>query len=76
MLFVLVNSALVLYFGKVDPGPGYGAAGSIILILLWTSYSSMILFFGAEFTKIYSDYLYGQIPPTEIAVKDKSATKS
>ncbi|MEO6190588.1 MAG: YihY/virulence factor BrkB family protein [Saprospiraceae bacterium] len=75
LLFVLGNSALGLYFGKVDPGSGYGAAGSIVLILLWTSYSSMILFFGAEFTKIFSDYLYGQIPPTEIAVKDKSAAK-
>jgi uncharacterized BrkB/YihY/UPF0761 family membrane protein len=32
------------YFGTADPGSGYGAAGSIILILLWVSYSSMIVF--------------------------------
>jgi len=71
ILFGLGKSALGLYFGKVDPGSGYGAAGSVILILLWTSYSSMIVFFGAEFTKVYSDSLYGEIPSTAIAVKEK-----
>ncbi|NEW83994.1 MAG: YihY/virulence factor BrkB family protein [Mariniphaga sp.] len=73
LLFVLGKSALGLYFGKADPGSGYGAAGSIILILLWTSYSSMIVFFGAEFTKVYSDNLYGQIPASENGVKEKNS---
>jgi membrane protein len=70
-LFVIGKSALGLYFGKANPGIGYGAAGSIILILIWTSYSSMIVFFGAEFTKTYSDYYFGEIPPSENAVKEK-----
>jgi membrane protein len=74
-LFVLGKSALGLYFGKANPGAGYGAAGSIILILIWTSYSSMILFFGAEFTKVYSDYFYGEIAPSETAVKQKGRKK-
>ena len=69
ILFVIGKTALGLYFGKADPSSGYGAAGSIILILLWTSYSSMIVFFGAEFTKAYSDYYYGVVIPSEIAVK-------
>lgn len=69
LLFVIGKSALGLYFGKAEPGSGYGAAGSIILILLWTSYSSMIVFFGAEFTKVYSDYYHGELPPTENAEK-------
>ena len=73
-LFVIGKSALGLYFGKANPGSGYGAAGSIILILIWTSYSSMIVFFGAEFTKTYSDYYYGEIPPSENAVKEKKAS--
>lgn len=73
LLFVLGKSALGLYFGKADPALGYGAAGSIILILLWTSYSSMIVFFGAEFTKAYSDYYYGVVPPSELAVKQVDA---
>ncbi|MES2567463.1 MAG: YihY/virulence factor BrkB family protein [Bacteroidota bacterium] len=69
LLFVVGKSALGLYFGKAEPGSGYGAAGSIILILLWASYSSMIVFFGAEFTKVYSDYYYGELSPAENAEK-------
>ncbi len=73
LLFTLGKSALGLYFGKTDPGSGYGAAGSIILILLWTTYSSMIVFFGAEFTKVYSDNQYGKMPASENAVKEKNS---
>ncbi|MCE3296870.1 MAG: rbn [Crocinitomicaceae bacterium] len=73
LLFVLGKTALGFYFGKADPGSGYGAAGSVILILLWVSYSSMIVFFGAEFTKVYADYYAGEVPPSETAVKDKDA---
>lgn len=69
LLFVIGKSALGLYFGKAEPASGYGPAGSIILILLWTSYSSMIVFLGAEFTKVYSDYHFGKTAPSEIAVK-------
>lgn len=69
LLFILGKEALGIYFGKAEPGSDYGAAGSIILILLWCSYSSMILFFGAEFTKVYSERHSGEIKPTENAVK-------
>ncbi len=72
-LFVLGKSALGVYFGQANPGSGYGAAGFIILILLWTSYSSMIVFFGAEFTKAYSDILYGKPEPSSFAKKDELA---
>jgi len=71
LLFVIGKSTLGLYFGKANPGSGYGAAGSVVLILLWTSYSSMIVFFGAEFTKAYSDYYYGEISASENAVKQQ-----
>ena len=71
VLFEIGKFALVLYFGKADPASGYGAAGSIILILLWTSYSSMIVFYGAEFTKVYSDSHFGEAPPSDHAVKFK-----
>ena len=74
LLFVLGKTGLGIYFGQANPGSGYGAAGFIILILLWTSYSSMIVFFGAEFTRAYSDFNYGgAIQPTRYAVKDKKA---
>ena len=61
ILFTIGKSALAFYFGKADPGSGYGAAGSIILILLWTSYSSMILFLGAEFTHTYAEIHSGRV---------------
>jgi membrane protein len=69
ILFTIGKSLLGLYFGKAEPGTGYGAAGSIILIMLWTSYSSMIFFFGAEFTKAYAKQHFGQIPANDVAVK-------
>lgn len=55
VLFVLGKFLLGLYFGEADPGSTYGAAGTIVLILLWVSYSCLILFFGAEFTKVYAN---------------------
>lgn len=70
VLFIIGKTALAFYFGKADPASGYGAAGSIILILLWVSYSSMILFFGAEFTKTYAEFYHGKVSPSEIAKKD------
>jgi len=55
LLFLVGKYALAFYFGKAEPGSTYGAAGSIILVMLWVSYSSLIVTFGAQFTKIYSD---------------------
>jgi membrane protein len=69
VLFVITKFALGLYFGKSDPGSTYGAAGSIILIMLWVSYVGLILLYGAEFTKVYSVQHGKKIKPTEIAVK-------
>ncbi|MFV0570955.1 MAG: YihY/virulence factor BrkB family protein [Xanthomarina gelatinilytica] len=55
VLFVLGKFLLGLYFGEADPGSTYGAAGTIVLILLWVSYSCLILFFGAQFTWVYAE---------------------
>ncbi|WP_100614514.1 YihY/virulence factor BrkB family protein [Confluentibacter citreus] len=55
LLFIIGKYILAFYFGKTEPGSTYGAAGSIIIVMLWTSYTSLILFFGAQFTKVYSD---------------------
>lgn len=63
-LFVLGEFLLGLYFGKSNPASTYGAAGSIVLVLLWVSYSSLIFFFGAEFTRQYS-IRYGHDSHTE-----------
>ena len=67
LLFTIGKTALAYYFGQAEPASIYGAAGSVILILLWVSYSSMILFFGAEFTAAYAKMYSGIIAPTEIA---------
>jgi len=75
LLFTLGKTALAFYFGKASPASAYGAAGSIILILLWTSYSSMILFFWAEFTSEYTKMYAGEVAPSEIAKKSTKAKK-
>lgn len=69
LLFLLGIYGLSLYFGKANPGSGYGPAGSIILILLWVSYSSMIVFYGAEFTHAFAELHDGRILPDKNAVK-------
>ena len=74
LLFTIGKTALAFYFGKAEPASIYGAAGSIILILLWVSYSSMILFFDAEFTVAYAKMYSGVVPPTEIAKTDSQKT--
>ncbi len=72
LLFEMGKISLGLYFGKADPGSGYGAAGSLILILLWVSYSSMIVFYGAEFTRAYSELKDGIIPFGTNAIKHEA----
>jgi membrane protein len=61
ILFTIGKTALAYYFGKANPASVYGAAGSVILMLLWVSYSSIIMFFGAEFTFIYAKTYTGTL---------------
>jgi membrane protein len=68
VLFVVAKFLLGLYFGQSNPGSTYGAAGSIILIMLWVSYAGLILLFGAQFTKVYADTYGTKVEPTENAV--------
>jgi len=53
-LFMIGKFGIGYYLGNFNIGSIYGAAGSIILILAWVYYSSIILYFGAEFTKVYA----------------------
>lgn len=62
-LFVIGKFLLGLYFGEAEPGSTYGAAGSVVLVLLWVFYSSLIVFFGAHFTKVYSDVYIRKLYP-------------
>jgi membrane protein len=58
LLFSLGKLGLGAYLGKGTVGSSYGAAGSILVVLLWVYYSGLIFFFGAEFTHVYSEH-YG-----------------
>jgi len=70
ILFVIAKFLLGLYLGTSDPGSTYGAAGSIILIMLWVSYAGLILLFGAEFTRVYSTREIGHnVEPNPTAVR-------
>jgi membrane protein len=67
VFFTLGKLAIGFYLGKSTLGTLYGAAGSIIIIMLWVYYSSIILYLGAEFTKVHAN-LYGRkIQPNEYA---------
>jgi membrane protein len=56
LLFTVGKFLLGFYFAKSHIASAYGAVGSLVLILLWVYYSSQILFFGAEFTQVFSKY--------------------
>jgi membrane protein len=67
-LFVIAKFALGFYFGQSNFSSTYGAAGSIILIMLWVSYTGLILLFGAEFTHAHIRKRRKRIQPTAVAV--------
>lgn len=75
VLFAIAKFALGLYFAKSDPSSAYGAAGTIILIMLWVSYAGLILFYGAEFTKVYSTRNGKKVKPAETAEYAKAKPK-
>lgn len=67
-LFEVGKFGLSIYFGAAEPESVYGAAGSIILILIWISYVSMILFFGAEFTRTWAVKFGHGVRPKDNAI--------
>jgi membrane protein len=69
LLFMIGKFAIGAYLGQSTIASWYGAAGSVILILVWVYYSAIILYFGAEFTKVYAETHGGKIIPNEYAVQ-------
>jgi len=67
VLFTIGKFAIELYLGKSNVGSSYGAAGSLVLILVWVYYSVQILLYGAEFTQVYANLMGQKIQPTEEA---------
>ena len=68
VLFTVGKLLIGLYLGHASVGSSYGAAGSLMVLLLWVYYSAQLLFFGAEFTQAYARRYGSRIVPTEDAV--------
>lgn len=68
VLFLVGKFAIGLYLGNSNIGVTYGTAASVVIILIWVYYTSIILYFGAEFTKVYTMNLGGGIVPDKTAV--------
>ena len=58
-------ATLGLYLGSGAPGSAYGAASSLITLLLWIYYAAQILLFGAEFTQVYANTYGTRVGPQE-----------
>jgi membrane protein len=69
VLFLVGKFILALYLGSGAAGSAYGAASSLITLLLWIYYSAQILLFGAEFTQVYANTYGSRVEPKRHAVK-------
>lgn len=68
LLFLVGKWALGLYLGSGAAGSAYGAASSLVTLLVWIYYSSQILLFGAEFTQVYANRFGAGVSPSRHAV--------
>lgn len=68
VLFVGGKELIGAYLGSSDPGTAYGAAGSLVLVLVWVYYSSMIVLYGAEFTRVWAEKRGSGVRPEKGAV--------
>ncbi|WP_353101461.1 YihY/virulence factor BrkB family protein [Myroides odoratus] len=77
VLFMIGKWGIGIYLGTTATSSLYGAAGSIIVMLMWVYYSAMILYFGAEFTKNYALLFGERIRPGQFSLEiDKNAVKT
>ncbi len=67
VLFLIGEFLISFYFGQSEPASVYGAAASVVIILLWVNYICLILFFGAEFTVQYAEYKNERVKPNKFA---------
>ncbi|MBK9241746.1 MAG: YihY/virulence factor BrkB family protein [Acidobacteria bacterium] len=75
VLFAVGQQLIGLYLGQSVMASAYGAAGSMMVLLLWVYYSCQILLFGAEFTRVYADWRGVKPKPEPFAEKDPHAIK-
>ncbi len=72
ILFMLGKFAISFYITKTNVGTTFGAAGSLVILLVWVYFSSIILYLGAEFTKAWAVKFGDPIKPSEFAVTTKT----
>ncbi|HZO24888.1 MAG TPA: YihY/virulence factor BrkB family protein [Chloroflexota bacterium] len=75
-LFTVGRILIGLYLGHASVGSTFGAAGSLLVFLVWVYYSAQILFFGAEFTQVYAQKYGSRIKPSEGAVGVTEETRA
>ncbi|MGC1481456.1 MAG: YihY/virulence factor BrkB family protein [Chthoniobacterales bacterium] len=68
LLFSIGKYLLGIYIGAGSVGSSYGAAGSLIVLLVWVYYSAQIVLFGAEFTQVYANRFGDHVAPSEHAI--------
>jgi len=68
VLFTVGKFLIGVYLGTSGVASAYGAVGSLVVLLLWVYYSTLIFLFGAEFTRVYADRYGSRVVPTENAV--------
>jgi membrane protein len=73
ILFTIGKTLIGLYLGKSSVGSTYGAAGSVIVVIVWVYYSAQIFFFGAEFTHAYAERQLPAAPADASAVRHSTA---
>ena len=76
LLFVIGKWALGFYLARAGSVSAYGAAGSMVALLLWVYYSAQIIFFGAEFTQVYARRYGKRIVPEEGAIHLTEAARA
>ena len=75
LLFTIGQQVIGWYLGQSTVASSYGAAGSVMVLLLWVYYSCQILLFGAEFTRVWAARHGVKVKPEEFAVKDPKAVQ-
>lgn len=76
VLFTVGKFALSMYIGRAGVASSYGAAGSVVVLLLWVFYSAQILLLGAEFAQVYARRRGERLRPAEHAVRTGDRTSA
>jgi membrane protein len=71
--FTIGKQVIGLYLGTRTIASSYGAAGSVVVLLIWVYYSAQVVLVGAEFTRFYVERFRGEPPPLRFAARDSAA---